>query len=220
MPPRRQGEGQILDQQLVALGLAQTFDLDHLGSEAGAVGNDDLRRRDPLPLRGLGEFVVALDPGLLLGLPGARALADPFQLPGKGLLTGLVLTRFLLEAFRLLFEPGGIVPFPRDAAAAIELEDPAGDVVEEIAVMGDDQDRPLVGDQMVLEPGDRLGIEVVRRLVEQQHVRRLEQKPAEGDAPPLSPRESRHIGISGGQRSASIATSTCASRSHRFCASI
>src|SRR5690606_16698002 len=121
-------------------------------------------------------------PRLLLGLAGLGALPDPFELAGKRPLAGLVLAGFLFEAFRLLLEPGGVVALVGDAAAAVEFEDPAGDLVEEIPVVGDDEDRALVFDEVFLEPGDGLGVEMVGGLVEQQEVGGLEQQPAEGDA--------------------------------------
>ena len=40
------------------------------------------------------------------------------------------------EALLLLLEPGGVVALPRNAVAAVEFEDPLGDVVEEVAVVG------------------------------------------------------------------------------------
>ena len=89
---------------------------------------------------------------------------------------------FLFEALGLLFQPGGVVAFVGDAAAAVEFEDPAGDVVEEVAVVGDDQDGALVVDQVLLQPGDGLGVEVVGRFVQEQHVGRFEQQLAERDA--------------------------------------
>ena len=55
--------------------------------------------------------------------------------------------------------------------------------------MGDQDDRALVVLQVVLEPLDRLGVEVVRGLVQQQHVRLLQQDPAQGDPPLLATAE-------------------------------
>ena len=46
-----------------------------------------------------------------------------------------------------------------------------------------------------LEPRDRLGVEMVRRLVEEQQVRRLQQQPAERHAPALAARERRDVGV-------------------------
>ena len=72
------------------------------------------------------------------------------------------------EPSPLLFEPAGIVPLIRDAAATVELEDPAGDVVEEIAVVRHGDDGALVVGEEALEPRDGLGVEMVRRLVEEE----------------------------------------------------
>ena len=58
--------------------------------------------------------------------------------------------------------------------------------------MGDDHDRALVLAQRTLQPGDALGVEVVRRLVEQQQVGLLQQQAAQRHAAPLSAREVRH----------------------------
>src|SRR5690606_7401506 len=104
------------------------------------------------------------------GLAGARAHVDPFELARERatpLALGLL---FLLEALALLIEPGGVVALPRDALAAIELEDPSGDVVEEVAVVGDRDDGAGVVVEMALEPRHALGVEVVGGLVEQEHV--------------------------------------------------
>ena len=76
-------------------------------------------------------------------------------------------------------------------APAVELEDPAGHVVEEVAVVGDGDDRAGVLLQRPLQPGHRLGVEVVRRLVEQQQVGLGEEQPAEGDPAPLAARQRR-----------------------------
>ena len=87
--------------------------------------------------------------------------------------------------------------------------------------MGDGDDRALVLGQVLLEPGDRLGVEVVGRLVEQQQVGRGEQQPAQGDAAPLAAGEVRRPPASaGGRRSASIAVSIRVSRFQPSTASI
>ena len=70
-----------------------------------------------------------------------------------------------------------------------------GDVVEEVAIVrhGDDRARVLV--QMPLQPGDALGVEVVRRLVEQQQVGLFEQHLAQRHAAPLAAGELRDVGV-------------------------
>src|SRR6266436_1295101 len=72
-----------------------------------------------------------------------------------------------------------IIALVGNAAAAVELENPASDVVEEVAVVGDDQDRTRVVAQVGFEPVDRLGVEMVGRFIEQQQLRLLEQQAAE-----------------------------------------
>ena len=79
----------------------------------------------------------------------------------------------------------------------VELEDPAGDVVEEVAVVGDDEDGAGVIAQMAFEPVDALGIKMVGRLVEQQQVGRIEQQPAERDAALLAAGELGDVGVVG-----------------------
>ena len=54
--------------------------------------------------------------------------------------------------------------------AAVHLADPLGHVVEEVAVVRDGEHRALVLVEELLEPQDRLGIEVVGGLVEEQQV--------------------------------------------------
>ena len=51
--------------------------------------------------------------------------------------------------------------------------------VEERAIVGDDEDRAAVRDEVLLEPGDGVEIEVVRRLVEQEQIGLLRQHDAE-----------------------------------------
>jgi hypothetical protein len=52
--------------------------------------------------------------------------------------------------------------------------------------VGDRHDGAGVLGQVALEPGDRLGVEVVRGLVEEQEVGRAEQQAAERDAAALA----------------------------------
>jgi hypothetical protein len=96
------------------------------------------------------------------------------------------LAAFLREALSLLLQPGGIIAFVRNAAPAIEFENPAGDIVEKIAVMGDDQNCAGISAQMALEPGHRFRIEMVGWFVEKQKVRLLEKQSAERDAAALA----------------------------------
>ena len=155
--------------------------------------DDDLGPADALALGLPGELVIGADPRLRLGLPGAGRLANPLQLAGQGACARLVLARLVLEALGLLLQPGRIVALPGHPPAAVQFQDPAGDVVKKIAVVGDDQHRAGVFDQVLLQPGDGLGVEMVGGLVEQQHLGRLEQQPAERHPARLAAREGRHV---------------------------
>ncbi len=65
----------------------------------------------------------------------------------------VVLAALLVHALGLGFEIGRVVALIGNAAAAVEFEDPAGDIVEEIAVVGDDQHRARIFAQMLFQPG-------------------------------------------------------------------
>ncbi len=74
--------------------------------------------------------------------------------------------------------------------------------------MGDEDDVAGIVDEMLFEPLDALGVEMVGRLVEQQDVGLFEQQPGQRDAALLAAREVVDRASPGGQRSASIAISS------------
>jgi hypothetical protein len=87
-----------------------------------------------------------------------------------------------------LFEPGRVIALPGDAIATVKLENPTGDVIEEVAVVGDRDDGALVIAQMMFEPRHRLGVEVVGRLVEEEDIWFGEQQSGQRNAPSFSAR--------------------------------
>ena len=109
----------------------------------------------------------------------------------------LVLAAFLFEPFLLLHQPRRVIPLVGNAAAAVELENPTGDVVEKIPIVGDDQNGARIVAQVAFEPQHRLGVEVVGGLVEQEKLGLFEQEPAQRHPPPLAARELCHLGIVG-----------------------
>src|SRR3954447_14584532 len=198
-PAARQGEVEVVDQQIVAEALLDAAGLDDDVAKARPRRDVDLGALDLLRALFAQQLLVGIEAGLALRLARARRHADPFELALEGLLLARLGLLFLLEAVGFLLEPRRVIAFPRDPAPAIELEDPAGDVVEEIAVVSHGDDRALVVLEKALEPGDRLGVEMVGRLVEQQQVRRLQQQPAERDAAALAARERRDVRVRRGQ---------------------
>ena len=81
----------------------------------------------------------------------------------------------------LLDEVGVVAPV-LVADAVPKLEDAADEAVEEVAVVGDDQDRPLIAEQGVLKDLPGLDVEVVRRFVEDEEVRVRQEDLQEGEA--------------------------------------
>ena len=191
----RQREVQILDEQVVAVALLEVPRLDDDVAEPRAGSDVDLRRLDLLGALLAQQLLVGVEPRLPFGLARARRHADPFELALERSLPFRLGLFLLRESVLLLFEPRRIVAFPGDAAAAIELENPAGDVVEEVAIVGDGDDRARIVLEKPLQPRDRFGVEMVRRLVEQQQIGRLQQQAAQRDAAALAARQRRDVGV-------------------------
>ena len=172
-------------------------------AEARTGGDVDLRGVDLAHPVGLGRhLLVARQSRLALRLPGLGVGAHPLELALEHLGALGVLLALDLEAALLGLEVGRVVALVGVRLATVELEDPLGDVVEEVAVVGDGEDGAGVGRQVTLEPLHRLGVEVVGRLVEQQQRGLLEQELAQGDPAPLASGEvvDQHVGRGAAQR--------------------
>ena len=133
------------------------------------------------------ELVRRIDPEFRLRGAGRRASPQPGELLAHEVLApGLARVR-LPEAL-------GLGQDERRVAAVILVNLPVDDLpgslaerIEEPAVMRHDHDRELVlGLQVLSKPGDDLDIEVVCRLVEEQHVEVCDERPRELDAPALA----------------------------------
>ena len=167
------GERDVLEHPVLAVALAHARHLEHLPAAGPALLEAELRIApralgerldlDPvdrlelaLRLAGLGGLgAEALDEGLVLG--DLRLALLDLALPSLALLAlgpdeGLVVSRVGLDR------------------GVVDVDDRRGDVVEEPVVVRDHQRRPLEVLQELLEPADRHDVEVVGRLVEQQHV--------------------------------------------------
>ena len=193
----RQAEAQVLDQQRLAVPLAQMLGLDRQVAEPGTRRNDDLGGSQLL-LRGLGEQgLVGRDSRLALGLAGAGRRPDPFQFALEDPLAGALLTFLLGQAFLFLFQPRGVVALVGDAAATVQFQDPPRDVVEEVAVVGDDHYRALVLLEEAFQPGYGLRVQVVGGLVQEQDTGTLEQQPAQRHPAPLAAGDRGHVGVPG-----------------------
>src|SRR6185437_16096014 len=120
---------------------------------ARLVDISQLRRLARLLLALRHQALIGGDARLALGLAGTRTLAHPVELALERALARRLLLALLLEALLLLLEPAGVVALIGNAAAAIELEDPARHLVEEVAVMGHGDDGAGIVGEEALQPG-------------------------------------------------------------------
>src|SRR5207244_13054838 len=102
-----------------------------------------------------------------------------------------------LALFFLGFQIRGVIALVDADPALVDLARDLRDVVEEVAVVRHEHDRARVSGEELLEPADRLRVEVVRRLVEEEEVRVLHEHPAESDAALLAAREVLDLRVAG-----------------------
>jgi hypothetical protein len=95
-----------------------------------------------------------------------------------------------LQLAALAFETR-VIAAPEGELGLIEMQDMVGHLVQEIAVMADDQDRRGIMGEIVDQPERAFEIEIVGGLVEQQNVRRRKEHGGEGHAHAPAPRKFR-----------------------------
>ena len=176
---RRQHEVEILDELLLAESLADAVCLDDFVAQARAVGDEYLELFLTLLLLFIEQLVVAVEARLALCLTCLGRHANPLELALQRFAAFAGHLLLLLHALGLLLEPRGVVALPGNAFAPVEFKNPACHVVEEVTVVRHGNHRALVLRQVLFEPVDALGIQVVRRFVEQQHVGLLQEQAAE-----------------------------------------
>ena len=172
----REHEIQVVKQEFVAIGLRHVLCLYNLIAQSRSVGDENLKLL-LLLLDGLvKQAVIAVETRLTFGLARLGSHAHPLQLTLQGLLTLALGLLFHSQALCLLLKPTTIVALPRNSLAAVQFQYPARDMVEEVTVVSHGNDRALILLQVLLEPVDRLGIKVVSRLIEQEHIGLLQQQ--------------------------------------------
>ncbi len=136
------------------------------------------RRLDPV------DLLQLLHPALhLRGVRGARLEAlDELDLLGEHRLLALELRLLLLLVLRALLGVELIVAGKGGERAAVDLHHLGDDAVHELAIMRGHHQRAVIILQERLQPDDAFEIEMVRRLVEQHHVRAHQQDAGEADA--------------------------------------
>src|ERR1044072_3515177 len=100
------------------------------------------------------HLFIRVDARLSFCMTGFRRHANPLELALQCLLSFAFRLLFAAETFLFLFEPRRVISSPRNSLSAIEFENPTGDVVEEVAIVCDGDDRPGVVLQVMFEPRD------------------------------------------------------------------
>ena len=180
------------DDRRAAEGLGELRRLEH--EAARWVGGLDLHAHHAglLPARSpLGAHRdECADAAFVARAPGLDALPHPDLLLGEFLVELLLQHGLVRQPFLLPTHEGGVVARPGRHAPAIDLEDAGGEPLQECAIVRDEDDRARVVGQEVLEPRDRVDVEMVRRLVEEQEVRLRHERPRE-QHPPAPPARQR-----------------------------
>ena len=134
------------------------------------------------------ELFGSFDAGFLFGAAGLGAAPEPRQFAPKQrfvLVTGGCVPCVLLL---FLFEIAGVVAGKTLHAASIYFKYAIGDTIEKVAVVSDEEKRPRIARKICLKPRNRVGIQVIGRLVQDQQVR---PRPARGRARPAYVRRRR-----------------------------
>ena len=124
--------------------------------------------RDPLTPILAEQFLVCVEASLSFGLTCPRGHPDPLELPLQGPLTRRLLFLFESQMGLLLLEPPGVVALVGPAKSSVELQNPLRHVIQEVSVVGHGDDGSVVLLKVPLQPRDRLRVEVVGGLIEEQ----------------------------------------------------
>ncbi|OQC01850.1 MAG: hypothetical protein BWX79_02870 [Alphaproteobacteria bacterium ADurb.Bin100] len=196
---RRDGEGQVVDQHPVAERLGHIVELEHLVAQALGDGNEYFLGLVALLVVIVAELFETRQTRLALGLAALGVLSHPLELLLHRLGPRILAAVFLLQARLFLLQPGAVVALVGNAGAPVEFENPLGGVVQEVTVVGDGHHGAGKAGKKLLQPVHRFGVQVVGRLIEQQHVGAAEQQPAQRHTALLTTRQFADHGLPGRQ---------------------
>ena len=186
------GDRHAAEHPVAAVRLAQFGGDDRIGTRTRSGRKAQVQRRGVLLVH-LDEFQFFEHPHARLHLVGLRIgpLETLDELAGLGdhLLLVVVGRLLLLAPFAPQAEVARVVDFVVVDTPAGDLDGARGDMVYEGLVVGNDHHGLGVVHQKILQPLDRLDVEVVRRLVQQQQVGFLQQQLGQLDAHAPAARE-------------------------------
>ena len=196
--PAAHNEGHIVQHLLAVNGLGDAAHLQNILARLAV-----LLERDPrIPARGRRQFLngqlvdqlAAAGRLARLGLVCRKALDEVLQLLDFFLIFAVLVLDHALNELRGLV-PELIVADIQLDLAVVDVHDMGAHVVEEVAVMRDDQHGALKIRQEILKPAHCLDIQMVGRLVEQQDIRLAEQRAGEQNLNLFHVAKVFHLGI-------------------------
>ena len=123
----------------------------------------------------------------LLCTPCSAAALRPLQLHPKDTLPFALRCQFHLLPLGLQLQESGIIGIIAVHISPADLQDPVGDLVQEVAVMGHHEYHAPVLPQVLFQPDDHLLIQMIGRLVKQQNVKIRGQHFSHSHLPSLPP---------------------------------
>ena len=155
----RQGERKVVDEHATVEFLVQVMGLEHLVTQTRSNGNADIGPVELLACAGLGlHLLVASQTSLVLGLASLGRAAYPLELGLHALGELGVAVALRLDTGGLGLQIRGVVALVGIKVTAVDLADPLGNVIQEVAIVRDGKHRALVVVKEVLEPQDRLSV--------------------------------------------------------------
>ena len=149
-----------------------------------------------LPLAAdLPHLLQGPDAAFIAGASGLDALTNPGLFLCQLLVEQRVLSLLGNQRGLLAFEERRVVARPIEEPAAIDFEDPRGQLAEEHAVVRDEHQRGVPAVQKVFQPGDGVHVQMVRRFIQQQQVGRRDERPRQQHTPLHAGRQDVDLGV-------------------------
>ena len=173
---------EIVENHLVAITLADVVGCENLLADVSTL---DVQFNLTVVAPLLGSFlqvIESVDAVLCLVGTGLGLASHPVQLGAQQVAGPFHLGILCLNAFGSFLQVVIIVAVVGEDAVLVHLEDAVADVVQEIAVMGHHQQGHTATLQVVLQPLDHVDVEVVGRLVENEHLGVVDEQSCQGNA--------------------------------------
>ena len=193
---RPEPPGRVVDEHPAPALDRRIFEVEHVLAQAGR--GEPLERHRVARRRLVGDQRLGgVDAELRLRRAGRRTPAQPGQLLARQVEPPRLRGRVLALALGPGQDVRRIAAFVAVDRGVVHLPGRRTHRVEEPAVVGDHDERQVAAQQRLSEPGDRLDVEVVGRLVQQQHVEVTQQQRRQRDPPALPTREAVDRAVEG-----------------------